>query len=139
MTAAFAASPDTPPAGRTARRMGWVLTALLVLLFAMGISSGLLRTPEAVQGSAQMGWPDHLLRPFAVLQLVLVVLYLVPRTAVLGALLWTAYFGGAVAIHVRVGDPVARLLVPVVVAVLVWIALALRDARVRTFLLSSFR
>lgn len=69
------------------------------------------------------------------LQLILLVLYVVPRTSVLGALLWTGYLGGAVATHVRVGNPLfSHTLFPTYLATLLWLGLWLRDARVRSLL-----
>ena len=75
------------------------------------------------------------MRPLGILQLVLLALYLVPRTALLGAVLWTGYLGGAVATHVRVGNPlVSHVLFPVYVAALLWGGLWLRDRRTRALL-----
>lgn len=113
-------------------RAGWVISAIPVALFAMGIVTGLSAPPEVVAGTEAMGYGAHHLRPFALTQLAIVVLYLVPRTAPLGAVLLTAWLGGAVATHVRIGDPfVAKVLLPVYVAIPVWAGLWLRDARVR--------
>ena len=70
-----------------------------------------------------------------IVQLVCLAFYLVPRTAVLGAVLWTGYLGGAVATHVRIGHPLfSHVLFPVYVAVLLWVGLWLRDERLRTVL-----
>ncbi len=73
-----------------------------------------------------------MLLPIGLIQLVALVLYVVPRTAVLGAILWTGYLGGAVATHVRHGDPMfSHVLAPVYVAAVLWLGLWLRDRRVR--------
>ena len=78
------------------------------------------------------GWQPHHLPILGGLQLVCLVLYLIPRTAPLGAVLWTGYLGGAVATHLRVDDPLfSHILFPVYVATLIWGGLYLRDARVR--------
>jgi hypothetical protein len=92
----------------------------------------LLRVPEAIKGTVQIGYPPGVVFPLGLVTLACLILYLVPRTAILGALLWTAYLGGAVASHVRVGDPLfSHVLAPVYVAILLWLPLWLRDARLR--------
>jgi hypothetical protein len=79
-----------------------------------------------------MGYPDGTARPIGLVLLVCLVIHLAPRTTVLGAVLLTAYLGGAVATHVRVLDPLfSHVLFPVYVALLLWGGLYLRDARVR--------
>src|SRR5262249_56181652 len=85
--------------------------------------------------SAQIGWPAHLNPTLAVLIVICLALYLWPRTAVLGATLFTGYLGGAVAIHARIGDPLlTHTLFPVYVGGLLWVGLYLRDAGLRAFL-----
>jgi len=94
-----------------------------------------LRSSEVAEPSIQLGWPTHLNPVLGVLILGCLALYLWPRTAALGATLLTGYLGGAVAIHLRVGDPLgSHVLFPVYVGALFWAGLALRDARVRTLI-----
>jgi hypothetical protein len=140
MTAPFApvlpsAAAATAPAVGPSRWALWTgrgISGLVALFLAMGCASSFLAPPEVVEGTRQMGFSEAAILPFGVIQLVCLALYLVPRTAVLGAVLWTGYFGGAVATHVRLGDPLfAQVLVPVYVAALLWLGLYLRDARVR--------
>lgn len=109
-----------------------VLFTIAVLFLAFDASMKLMRVPEAVQGTTQLGYPASVLLPLGIVQLVCLALYVIPRTAVLGAILWTGYLGGAVATHVRLGNPLfSHILFPVYVALLLWGALWLRDARVR--------
>jgi hypothetical protein len=83
------------------------------------------------EASARIGFPDHLNPVLGAIVLAMVALYLVPRTAVLGAVLLTGYLGGAVAIHARMEDPLfSHVLFPVYVGIVFWIGLALRDRRV---------
>jgi DoxX-like protein len=83
----------------------------------------------------QLGFPVRLAPQLAVLEIILLVLYLLPRTSVLGALLWTGYLGGAIAVHVRVGDPLfSHVLFPVYIAFLLWGGLYLREDRLRQLL-----
>jgi hypothetical protein len=86
-------------------------------------------------GMPQLGWPAELAVPLGIILLSSLTLYIIPRTAVLGAILLTGYLGGAVATHVRVGDPLfSHELFPVYVGALLWGALYLRDARVRALI-----
>ena len=133
-SAPLAASGAT---GTSTRRLwaGRVLTGLAVafLLFDMGIK--LAAAPEAVAGTVQLGWAPHHLPILGVIQLACLILYLVPRTALLGAVLWTGYFGGAIATHLRVDNPLfSHTLFPIYVAALIWGGLYLRDPRVRALL-----
>jgi hypothetical protein len=79
----------------------------------------------------QFGYSESLLTPIGIVELLCVVVYLIPRTSVLGAILMTGYFGGAVATHVRVSDP---FVVPLALGVFAWGGLFLRDARLRELL-----
>jgi hypothetical protein len=89
--------------------------------------------PEVVvKGTAELGYPEGCILPLGVVLLVSTVLYLVPRTAAVGAILLTGYLGGAVAVHVRVSNPMfSHTLFPVYFGALLWGGLCLRDARVR--------
>src|SRR5262249_58633893 len=91
--------------------------------------------PAGAEASAQIGLPAHLNPALAVLIVICLALYLWPRTAVLGATLFTGYLGGAVAIHARIGDPLlTHTLFPVYVGGPLWVGLYLRDARLRALL-----
>jgi hypothetical protein len=112
----------------TGRILGGV--AVLYLLFD---AIGKVTQPKAViEGTVQFGWPLHLIFPLGILQLVLLALYLIPRTAVFGAILWTGYLGGAVAAHVHHLDPLfSHVLFPAYVAAFLWLGLWFRDRRLR--------
>jgi hypothetical protein len=102
------------------------------LLLALDASLKLLQLAPAIEGTVQLGYPASVVLPLGLIQLACLILYVVPRTAVLGAVLWTGYLGGAVATHVRVGNPVlTHMLVPVAIGGLLWFGLWLRDANVR--------
>lgn len=122
----------------TQKKMLWagrIVSALGVLFLAFDGTFKLFAPPEAVQSTEALGWSGSLLFGIGVTQLILLVLYLVPRTSILGALLWTGYLGGAVATHVRVGNPLfSHTLFPTYIATLLWLGLWLRDARVRSLL-----
>ena len=107
--------------------------AVLFLLFDAIIK--VLRHPMAVETTVQLGYPADVIALLGVIELMCLVLYLVPQTSLVGAILWTGYLGGAVATHVRVGSPLAsHTLFPIYVAALLWAGLWLRDARLRSAL-----
>lgn len=118
-----------------ARRIGVVVTALPALFLLVDALVKVLGVAAATDATAQLGWSEPLLLPLGVLELVCLALYLLPQTAFLGAILWTGYLGGAVATHVRIGNPMlSHALFPVYVAALLWLGLWLRDARLRALL-----
>lgn len=111
---------------------GRVLTALalLFLLFDSGIK--ILNLAPAVQGTVGLGFQPSVVVPIGRVLLVCAILYIIPRTAIFGAVLLTGYLGGAVASQVRAGNPLfSHVLFPVYFAFLVWGGLYLRDARLR--------
>ncbi len=131
-----AAVGDAPaPPSKRSRRVGYALTGLAVLFLLFDTTIKLLAAPEAVDGTVQLGWQAHHLPILAAIEVVCLLLYLVPRTAPVGALLWTGYLGGAIATHLRVDNPLfSHVLFPTYVAALIWGGLYLRDDRVRNVL-----
>jgi hypothetical protein len=130
--AAPAAAGDRGLPGKKAVWAGRVLSGLAALFLAADGIFKLVATPEALASTAELGWPGDVLVGLGVLELVCLALYLVPRTAVLGAVLWTGYLGGAIATHLRVHNPLfSHTLFPIYIAVLIWGGLWLRDRRVR--------
>lgn len=115
----------------TALWTGRILSGLAVLFLAFDLSLKLLRPPMAVEGTVQLGYPASVLLGLGIIQLICLIVYLIPRTAIIGAILWTGYLGGAIATHVRVGNPLfSHILFPIYVAVFLWAGLWLRDRRV---------
>lgn len=110
------------------KRIGVVLTVLPALLLLMSAAMKVTRQQEVVDSFPQSGYSADLLVPIGGFELVATILFLVPQTAVLGAVLLTGYLGGAAATHVRLGEP---FITPVLVGAVVWGALYLRDARLR--------
>jgi hypothetical protein len=114
---------------------GWVLTGLAALFLLMDAVMKLLALAPAVEGTLQLGYPEAVVVPLGLVLIACLVVYVVPRTSVLGAVLLTGYLGGAIATHVRVGSPLfSQTLFPIYVAALVWGGLWLRDARLRALL-----
>lgn len=124
-------NPTRAP-GRAALRTGWALSGIAMLLLAFDSITKIIAIPAVVQGSAQAGWSADLIPVIGWIAAVCLVLYLIPRTAPLGAVLWTGYLGGAVATNLRLHMPLfTYVLPPIYVAVFIWGGLYLRDARVR--------
>jgi DoxX-like family len=120
---------------RTSVYAGRVLSGLAVVFLLFDAAVKLLKVPVAVEGTTRLGYPESAVFTIGLIQVVCLVVYLIPRTSVLGALLWTGYLGGAVATHVRVESPLfSQVLFPIYVAVLLWGGLWLRDGRLRTLL-----
>jgi hypothetical protein len=121
---------------QTSKRMLWtgrVLSAIPALFLLMDGVMKLIKPKPVVEGTMQLGYPEYVIVPLGITLLICTVLYIIPPTAVLGAILLTGYLGGAVASHVRHGDPLlTHVLMPVFVGVLVWLGLFLRDERVRS-------
>ena len=125
------------PMSRTSARIwtGRILSGLAVAFLAMDASMKLFGIKVAVEGTVTLGYPASVLFGLGVVQAICLALYLIPRTAVLGAVLWTGYLGGAIATHVRVENPLfTHVLFPIYVAALLWGGLWLRDSRVRGML-----
>lgn len=115
-----------------ARWAGRVLSGIAVLFLTFDAAIKLADIKAVAEASQRLGLPDHLAGALGTLLLACLTLYVVPRTAVLGAVLLTGYLGGAVAMHLRVGDPLfSHTLFPVYVGAMLWAGLFLRDARVR--------
>jgi hypothetical protein len=115
--------------------VGRILSGLAVLFLLFDAGMKLLQLPVAVEGTRQLGYPESVVFGLGIVQLVCLVAYLVPRTSVLGAILWTGYLGGAVATHVRLGNPLfSHILFPLYVAAFLWAGLWLRDERLRAVL-----
>ena len=114
---------------------GRIMTGIIALLLTLDVSAKLVRAQAVVDGSAKLGFTPDQMFVVGVIGAVCLVLYLIPRTAPIGALLWTGYFGGAIVTHLRVGDPLlTHILFPIYVSALIWGGLYLRDPRIRAVL-----
>ncbi|MEO7101917.1 MAG: DoxX family protein [Gemmatimonadaceae bacterium] len=111
---------------------GRVLSAIPVVMLLFASVIKLMRSPEVMQGFAEYGFPANLVVLVGALELGCVIVYLIPRTAVLGAILMTALFGGATVTNVRVHNP--GWIAPVLLGVLAWAGLYLRDVKLRALI-----
>jgi hypothetical protein len=112
---------------------GWVVSLWPAFVVVSSATWKLTRNQWYVTEFARIGWPESALPLLAFLQLGSLALYLIPRTAVLGAVLLTGYLGGAIATYVRIGEPYP-VLVPLSTSLIAWLGLYLRDERLRLLL-----
>ncbi|HMH23134.1 MAG TPA: DoxX family protein [Puia sp.] len=112
---------------------GRVIIALCVLFLLFDAIMKVIREAHTIEASVKIGWPEHSIQGIGVLLLICTILYIIPRTAFFGAILLTAYLGGATAINLRAGY---SFLFPVIFAVLVWLGLYLRDNKLSMFISS---
>jgi hypothetical protein len=123
------------PASNGAIWTGRVLSGLVIAFLLADGAVKLVPLDVVVETSEQLGIPGHLARTLGVLTIACTLLYAIPRTAVLGAILLTGYLGGAMAIHLRVGSPLfTHLLFGFYLGLMVWGGLYLRDERLRTLI-----
>lgn len=121
--------PRTAPAPRLAHRTGWALTTLVALFLLVDGVGRAARFAPYLKGTLDAGYPDGSVAAIGVVLVACTLLYLVPRTALLGAILLTGYLGGATATQLRTGE--GWLLFPVAVGALAWAGLYLREPRLR--------
>lgn len=107
--------------------IGWILSGLIAALLAFSAVMKLIDWEGKEEAMGHLGWSVDTIFKIGFVELAVAVLYLIPRTAFVGAILLAAYLGGAVATHVRVGDP---FFMPILIGVVAWVALGLRDKRV---------
>lgn len=129
------AASDRAPTSAKALWAGRILSGLAALFLLFDAIMKVIAPPAAVEGTVALGYPENILLALGIIQIVCLAAYLIPRTAVIGAVLWTGYLGGAVATHVRVENPLfSHTLFPVYVAALLWMGLWLRDPQLRKLL-----
>jgi len=124
-------STQTGPVSKKKLWAGRIMSALPVLLLVSSAVMKFMKPAAVVEGFAHFGIPDSLIRSIGILELVCTIVYVIPQTSVLGAILVTAYLGGATVTHLRVGD---SFVPPIILGVLVWGGLYLRDDRLRALI-----
>ena len=120
------------PVSKGALWTGRVLSALAALFLLVDGAMKLVKPDFVVETTVKLGYPESVILPLGMVLLVCTLLYLVPSTSVLGAILLTGYLGGAVATHVHHGDGLFEILFPVIFGALLWGGLVLRDTRLRS-------
>ena len=124
--------PNVPPVSKGMLWTGRIISALpvLTLLFSAGMKF-FAKGPDMQKGFEHLGYPVKLALALGIVELSCTILYVIPQTAVLGAILLTGYMGGAIATHVRIGEP---FITQAALGVLVWLGLYLREPRLRTLI-----
>jgi len=124
-----------PAENQSSKAMLWtgrVISAIPVLMLLMSAIMKLIKTPMAMEGFKQLGWPEHFALAIGIIELSCTIIYLIPATSILGAILLTGYLGGAVATHSRLGE--AKVIGGVILGILVWLGLFLREPRLRSLI-----
>jgi Ca2+/Na+ antiporter len=140
MSSATQASEIAQSAARTSSSktsvwVGRILSGLVVLFLVSDGIIKFIKPAPVIETSAHLGLPLSLANTLGILLLICTAIYVFPRTSVLGAILLTGYLGGAVATHLRVGDPLfSHILFPTYLGVLLWLGLYLRDSRLRALI-----
>lgn len=127
-------STGQPAISKTRLWTGRIISTLVALFLLMDGVMKLVKPAPVVEATVKLGYPESVIVGLGIVLTTCTLLYLVPATSTLGAILLTGYLGGAVATHVRVGDPWSTILFPVLFGALVWGGLWLRDERLRRLL-----
>jgi DoxX-like family len=114
--------------------IGRILGGLPALFLLVDAIMKFVKPAAVVEATVQLGYQESVILPLGIVLAVSTILYLVPRTAMLGAILLTGYLGGAVATHVRVGGPAFSIIFPIVFGILIWTGLYLRDPRMSSLI-----
>ncbi len=112
----------------------YILQGIVAFFLFIGAVNNLIKTETALENAAALGYPESALVPMAIALIIGLCCYVIPKTSVLGALILTGWFGGAVATHIIHGDSFVILLTPILFAILVWLAIGLRDKNVQAVL-----
>jgi DoxX-like family len=122
------------PVGKVSLWAGYLMSALPALFLLMDAIMKFVQPEPVLKATQDLGYPESSILGLGIVLLSCTVLYLIPRTAVLGAILLTGYLGGAVAAHVRHEDGLFPILFPVIFGALLWGGLYLRDERLRSII-----
>lgn len=126
---------ETPERSKWMQRTGWGMTGLMIAFLLFDSVSKLVLERHVVEATTKIGYPLDVIRPLGFIGLACTILYAIPRTSILGAILLTGYLGGAIASKVRIEDPMfSSVLFGVYFGILVWGGLYLRDERLRALI-----
>jgi hypothetical protein len=113
---------------------GRIISALPALFLLVDGVMKLIKPQEVVEVTVRLGYPESVILPLGIVLIACTIVYLIPRTSALGAILLTGYLGGAVATHVRVGENLFSVFFPIIFGALLWGGLYLRDERLRALI-----
>ncbi len=127
-------SNQTAPTSKKMLWTGRIISALPALFLLLDGIMKLIKPAPVVEATVRLGYPESVILGLGIVLIASTLLYLIPRTSILGAILLTGYLGGAVATHVRVSDNLFSVLFPVFFGLLIWGGLYLREDRLRTLI-----
>ena len=117
---------------------GWVLSIPAILLLLADGFAKLIKPEPVVKATLELGYPENTITTIGILVIICAIIYAIPRSALLGAILLTGFLGGAIATHFRINNPLfSHTLFPVYVLLFIWLGLYLRNASIRKLLLNS--
>lgn len=128
---------ETNKKSKAALWASYVLQGIVVIMFLMGATMNLLQTEEAVTGATAMGYPKESVLFLGIMLLIGTLLYALPKTVTIGAIILTGWLGGAVATHVIHKDPVFNLVLPVIFGIIIWLSIWLRNEKLKALVLNS--
>lgn len=124
----------TTKTSKTVLWISYILQGIVVLMFLMGAVQNLMQSETAVTQAMEMGYPESSVLYLGLVLLISTVLYAIPKTTVVGAILLTAWLGGAVATHVIHKDSFFNILLPVIFGMVIWLSLWLRDKQLKSLI-----
>lgn len=116
--------------------ISYMLQGIVVIMFLFGAFMNLLQTEEAVNGAAAMGYPNEAVIYLGIVLLIGTLFYVIPKTAIIGAIILTGWLGGAVATHVIHKDPMFNIIFPVIFGIIVWLSIWLRNDKLKALLIN---
>jgi len=117
---------------------GWVLSILAILLLLADGFGKLIKPEPVVKATLELGYPENTITTIGILVIICAIIYAIPRSALIGAILLTGFLGGAIATHFRINNPLfSHTLFPVYILLFIWLGLYLRSASLRKLLLNS--
>ncbi|MFT3934434.1 MAG: DoxX family protein [Chitinophagaceae bacterium] len=123
---------QTTTISKTQRIIGWIMSGLVILFMLMDGIMKLVKPAPVVEGTLKLGYAEHHISTIGILGLIATLLYIIPRTALLGAALLMSFFGGAIASNYRLDMPLfSHILFPVYLGILMWGGLWLRNEKLR--------
>jgi uncharacterized membrane protein YphA (DoxX/SURF4 family) len=119
---------STPRASKAALIIGWILSIIPAGMFIMSAVMKFMKPKMVIDGMVHLGYPEKLVLVLGIVEITCTILYLIPPTSILGAILLTGYLGGAIASHTRIGEPVFT---HIGLGIVLWLGLFLREPRLR--------
>lgn len=125
---------DQPSVSKTTLWIGRIVSGLPALFLLVDGAMKLVKPAVVVEGTTKLGYSESVIIPLGIVLILCTILYLIPATSVLGAILLTGYLGGAVATHVRTGEAAFPIVFPIILGALLWFGLYLTDVRLRALI-----